>query len=337
MAKPAPSRTTNRLHFEDLDPGRFEQLCLAMVFPLQPWADIRHYGVSGSDNGVDILARETLPDGSFRTWGVQCRRYQKAARQELRRAVDDVVGRAGQAPHVLLVVVACNVSRKAHADFEAYARDKGAREALLWTASVIEARLFANRHDLLFAYFGISLASATRTREESIRRNIALKKRLMSEFRAKSVDHREIGKDPRKQFCVDTLIIHSIDDNAYPVVDRGESGISGWFKVQLWDFYHNGICVILRGMHVHVVGDRAWQQVEHDAQRARFGYQIGRIPFGSIVEVDIAGDEYYSDPHLFCRFEHLGEPYESIGFVVTDGDYPVVLQDQPRHGSVTPA
>lgn len=330
--KPTPSRTTNRLHFEDLDPGRFEQLCLTILYPLRPWADLKHFGLSGGDDGVDILARETLDDGSVRTWGVQCRRYQKAAKSDLCRAVDDVTHRAGQAPDVLLVVLACDVSRTAHECFEAYARERGAKEPMLWTASIIEARLYAARQDLLFAYFGIALAATARSKEESIRRNVTLKKRLLLDFRAHSVDHREVAKDPRKKFRIGRLIIRSIDDTDYPSVGREKSGIGGWFRVQLWDFYHNGLCVILSGMHVVVQG-KAWRAAKHDEDDARFGYMLGRIPFGSIVEVDAAGDEYYSEPHIFCRFEHMGEPYESIGFVVTDGEYPFLLQDQARVAS----
>jgi hypothetical protein len=39
---------------------------------------------------------------------------------------------------------------------------------------------------------------------------------------------------------------------------------------------------------------------------------VGRIPFDSIVEIDWAGDEHYSDPHFYCWFEHKEGCYESI-------------------------
>ena len=39
------TKTTNKLHFTDLDPIRFEDFCLALIYPLHPWADIRHYVV----------------------------------------------------------------------------------------------------------------------------------------------------------------------------------------------------------------------------------------------------------------------------------------------------
>src|SRR4051812_31319805 len=82
MAK--PTRTTNRIVFTHLAHERFEDLCLAMVYPLHPWIDIRHYGRSGGDGGVDILAEEGLEDGKNRQWYVQCRRYKTASKSTLR-------------------------------------------------------------------------------------------------------------------------------------------------------------------------------------------------------------------------------------------------------------
>lgn len=36
-----PSRTINRLHFDDLNPGRVEDLSLALVCRLHQWEDIQ--------------------------------------------------------------------------------------------------------------------------------------------------------------------------------------------------------------------------------------------------------------------------------------------------------
>lgn len=39
-AKTMVTRTTNQLHFEDLDPIRFEELILAMVFRMRRWDNV---------------------------------------------------------------------------------------------------------------------------------------------------------------------------------------------------------------------------------------------------------------------------------------------------------
>lgn len=148
--------TTNRLHFTDLDPIRFEDLCLSLVFSLRQWVEIQHYGRLGGDRGVDIFAQERIADGSILAWHVQCRRYIRAAKATLEKAVDDTLAKAAAVPDVLLVVLACDVRRAAHEGYKTYALGKGVTTPMLWTASLLEARLYKERRDLLFAYFGIS-------------------------------------------------------------------------------------------------------------------------------------------------------------------------------------
>ena len=58
MKTARPSRTTNRLHFDDLDPRRFEDLCHSIIYPLRDWKEMSHPGRSGSDEGIDIVATE---------------------------------------------------------------------------------------------------------------------------------------------------------------------------------------------------------------------------------------------------------------------------------------
>src|ERR1700677_3188777 len=105
---PKPSLTTNRLHFEDLAPERFEDLCLGLVHPLHPWVELRHPGRQGADAGVDIFAKERVEDGVERVWLIQCRRSSRAAQKVLKKAVDDALAKVQSPPDVLLVVVACN-------------------------------------------------------------------------------------------------------------------------------------------------------------------------------------------------------------------------------------
>lgn len=38
------SETINQLHFEDLDPIRFEELILAMVCKMKKWDKLDHFG-----------------------------------------------------------------------------------------------------------------------------------------------------------------------------------------------------------------------------------------------------------------------------------------------------
>ena len=339
-----PSKTTNRLHFTDMDPTRFEDLCLALIYPLHPWSDIRHYGRLGGDGGVDILARERMDDADDREWFIQCRRYSKATKSTVIKAVDDALAKVKavddaqakptHAPDVLLVVLACDVSRTAHEAYTSYASSMGVSSPLLWTASLLEARLHAERRDLLFTYFGISEAAEARRREGTISRNIALKRRLRRELlRTTGVNRDRARTRPMEKFIASDVIVHSTDDTSYPDVDEERIGFSGWFKVEIWDFYHNGLEFVTGIDYGIVDGDGRWAVIGHDQpvgdefKRIKM-FRLAQIPYRNIVDFDTMGDEYYPQPHMYCRFADGGQPYEGFRWVLIDDDFPWPMEPE---------
>ncbi len=52
------SRTFNPLHFEDLEPHRFEDLIRQLIYDFKDWKSIKATGRLGSDDGIDIFAVE---------------------------------------------------------------------------------------------------------------------------------------------------------------------------------------------------------------------------------------------------------------------------------------
>jgi Restriction endonuclease len=330
-----PTRTTNRLHFTDLSHTRFEDLAMQLVYRLHRWEQIHHDGRAGSDDGVDIRAVERLDDESLRQWFVQCRRYKKASAATFKKAVDDALEKAKQPPDVLLTVVACDVSMKARADYESYATEKGVETPQLWAASTLETRLYSDHRDLLFAFFGISLARQERSRETSVKRNLAMKRRLAKVFTPGFKDQRW------------DIIVHSVDDDSYPRIVPPPAGhASGWFKVEFCGFYYNGVEVYLRVEPA--VMERAtgrWALIKYslaeEVDKERFDtfnvFHVGRIPYRNIIEVDEEGDEYDYDPHLYCSFVG-GEPYEDFIFRTTKDKYTLEKELQrPRIRTKLPA
>jgi hypothetical protein len=103
----------------------------------------------------------------------------------------------------------------------------------------------------------------------------------------------------------------------YPDLDAESKGISPWFRVGLVGRYHRGIEVAL-GIHALVweATEEHWRVADYDSEKDQSinGYQIGYIPYDAIESVDWNGDEYYSYPHIYCYFEHSGQPYERIAF-----------------------
>jgi len=329
-----PTKTTNRIHFTDLDPIRFEDLCLALLYPLHPWLDIRHYGRTGGDGGVDIFAKELVENDQERNWFIQCRRYKSASEATLKKAVDDTLGKSQNPPEVLLVVIACDVRRKVHESYIEYAGTRGIQTPLLWTASILEAALYNKRKDLLFSYFRISTAIESRKQEMTISRNISIKKLLRKELlkETKMIDLSKEQKDPSEIFNTSQIIIHSIDDSVYPSVTDENDGISGWFKLKLWGFYYNGLEFILSIDSGLLDKDGYWTVINYNQSFDTSRHQkielfkIAQIPFQNIVDIDKAGDEYYSEPHLYCRFANGGEPYEGFKYVMFIDDCPFTME-----------
>lgn len=324
-----PTKTTNRIHLTDLDHRRFEDLCLAMIYNFGSWSEIRHYGRSGGDQGVDIWCKQHSRDGSASTWFVQCRRYDKAGAATLKAAVDDSLSHADELPEVLLVVVACDVSRAAHESFMDYAKKRGVKTPKLWTQSVIEAHLYNERKDLLFSYFGISEPSRIRSAEASIKRNLAMKKRVGREL----VRPLKAGPNswsnpenpgPWDQFICGEAIVRSIEDKSYPGIDDVEVGPSSWFKTEFFDLYHDGIEFVLQVESIVVADDGRWAIVPFQAETGQLSvikaFRLGRMPYREIVEIDPSGDLHYSQPHIYCRFAEKVGPWEAFVFRPADED-----------------
>ena len=51
-------------------------------------------------------------------------------------------------------------------------------------------------------------------------------------------------------------------------------------------------------------------------------FQLARIPYRNIVDVDMIGDEYYPQPHIYCRFADGGAPYEGFRYVLINDEFP---------------
>ncbi len=197
---------------------------------------------------------------------------------------------------------------------------------MVWTASVIESKLYSEHHDLLFSYFGVSLSAEKRNRIATVQRNIRLKHRMKDDLLKTTRDVSETIKRPYKKFSYSELLIRSIDDRFYPEIDEDSFGISSWFKVEPYDFYHNGIEVVI-GVEECIFNDNGnWDLVGRndttmrEKYRCKHVYVVGRIPYENIVDYDMDGDNHYGFPHVFCDFKNNGMPYEEIVYYVISNE-----------------
>lgn len=54
------TRTMNPLHFEDLEPHRFEDLVRQLIYDYRQWKTLEATGRTGGDEGIDIRAVERM-------------------------------------------------------------------------------------------------------------------------------------------------------------------------------------------------------------------------------------------------------------------------------------
>ena len=318
------TKTINQLHFDDLDPIRFEELILSMVYRMRRWEKLDHFGKKGSDDGIDIRAVEKLENGKENVWHFQCKRYQRLTNSQIKNIINDYIAKNKFLPDYYILVVSCSLSKKQIEFYEEFCKENGFKSVTVWTNSIIEAKLYSEYQDLLFAYFGINLTTERNKIQNTIRRNIALKKRMKKDFLKQGGcrnrdEVRERLDNPWKKFNHTEVLIRSIYDKAYPYDNTLlNNDYSGYYKAEVFDFYHNGLMV----RAYPYAEDIKYKQLNYETDEYEIidirAEILGCIPYENIIDYDIEGDEYYNYPHIFCEFINVTDPYEKLTYITPD-------------------
>ena len=132
------------------------------------------------------------------------------------------------------------------------------------------------------------------------------------------------GQSRPWKFAKGEFIVHRLGETSYPSTDE-DPGISDWFKLEAFDFYHNGIEGILNIEYALVSNEtRQWAPLDYDQSQQTFpaGFSVvkvfktGRIPWRNIRHHDLHGDDYYRCPHFYCLYAKDGMPYEGFGYYI---------------------
>jgi hypothetical protein len=127
-------------------------------------------------------------------------------------------------------------------------------------------------------------------------------------------------------------IIRSIDHDHYPEVDEEPEGpMSSWVREQLYDLSSEGVEIwtgASMGTEI-IMDDRGYWEIlsdDDDIRKSDPRYKSARImvidtiPYYNIIDYRKDGDEYYNDPHLFCRFEFEGTPFSKRRYQIYYGE-----------------
>jgi hypothetical protein len=187
------TKTINPLHFEDLEPHRFEDLVRRLLYTFRDWSNIEATGRAGSDEGFDIRAWEkgesvtNLSDEGEegerevdgRLWQVQGKREKTITPAKIRAIIEEGVDDANP-PHGYILAAATNISKAGYDAFREELKKKGVTEFQFWGKDHLEDQLALPENDeILFTFFGLSLSPRRRSRTAELKFNINNKNKII--------------------------------------------------------------------------------------------------------------------------------------------------------------
>lgn len=334
------TRTTNPLHFEDLEPHRFEDLARQLVYDFRNWSNLEATGAAGSDDGFDARGREVIFDTENideenenpseleeRIWLIQCKREKSISPKKIETYLKDIFSTSSDPLYGIIFIAACNFSKKTRDAFISEIRKNSIKEFQLWGKSELEDLLFQPKNDhLLFAYFGFSLAVRKRTIKTKLRSRIATKKKAL----------RVLDKVGMRE-----VLIRDANDTNYPY--SGE--VPDFEKFPPWKIYfyekqkHDGLMFLVRKYLAYLSDDKKhfdyieefnaiqnwdnpWPTEEKDREsiekdwrelpEANRAYiEIYRVvTYDSILAIDEDGDNIFRGPHFYASYTPKDGPFE---------------------------
>jgi hypothetical protein len=257
---PKVSRTYGPIHFEDLDPHRFEDLVRQLVYDFKDWQTIEGTGRSGSDDGIDIRAFERLAttrseegedeDGREfphpmmgNLWIIQCKREKEIGPKRVGEIIDEIDAKSP--PYGYILAAACNFSKQSYDRFRDKLIEKGVMEFHLWGKAELEDMLYQPKNDhILFTFFGISLVTKRRSRSTEIRRTVANKNKLLR------VLGTELGHVP--------VLIRDANDEHYPFKEayKDFERFPRWQEFPASTYHPHGLIVKTRDYYGYIDRER---------------------------------------------------------------------------------
>jgi len=333
MAKQKLSRTTNPIHFEDLEPHSFESLVRQLLYDLRDWATLEATGQGGADDGYDARAFEKASgsengepsqvEGNL--WMIQCKREHKLGPTRVKDIIEESI--QGEVPYGFILAAPTNFSKKSYDVFRDTLREKGVMEFYLWGKPTLEDMLYFPKNDrILFTFFGVSFVSNRKSRATEVRAVVTTKNKLQKILQSSP----HIGQ---------RILVRDIKDTYYPK----ESAYPDFSKEPKWKEYFvtahhpKGLRVKMHKYYASVdekkkqfdyfnldtlpreeiINEppkqeesylRDFHQMLPTAHQADYIVE-GLIKYEDILVIDDQGDAKYEMPHLYVDFRGENGPF----------------------------
>jgi len=344
MAKSKVTRTYGPIHFEDLDPHRFEDLVRELIYDYKDWQTIEATGRSGKDSGFDVRAYEKTDkitqtesddedseeahpmEGDL--WMIQGKREKEIGPKRVKEILADIDPK--NPPYGYILAASANFSKDSYDIFREELRKKGVMEFYLWGRAELEDMLYLPKNDrILFTFFGISLVSKRRSRATEIRQVVNNKNKLYRIFG----DGRDFYK---------SVLLRDSKDTKYPY--QGEykdfQKHPRWREYRAVEYHPIGLIVNIRKHFAYVDTEKKEYDYteavnfiyrESDSQEDKDKQQKARnkvedyweylprrnqatyvrnglIRYDEMLIIDDKGDGWHKFPHIFVDFDFQTGP-----------------------------
>jgi len=342
MAEPSNKTTStlNPLHFEDLEPKRFEDLIRQLAYDYRDWHDLEATGRSGNDGNFDARGVERGPvaededQPNLRNWQIQCKREAKIGPAKALKYAQEIAATPNL--YGALFVTSAELSRNARDVMREEIAKSNIQEFHIWSRSEIEDQLFQPKNDhLLFAYFGKSLTKQQRGRAMTIKSQLATKRSaikilgVINENHHKEILLRSSTSDnypdhafrppkaavgPNREFIDCFFIQHFYGGivvafkQLYMIIDNEKKLYDLEERINMLDMYDSEFTP--RRQSIPTIQQNFpyfWGDV--DESKRFIAYEIGVVPYHSIAAIDESGDEYAAKPHVYVQPSATGEIY----------------------------
>ena len=370
MKKSNITRTFGPIHFEDLDPHRFEDLIRELIYDYKEWQSIEATGRSGSDEGFDVRAYEKAETISHlinddnediiethpmegNLWMIQGKREKEIGPQKIMSILSYVDPK--NPPYGYILAASTNFSKKAYDLFRQELRKKGVMEFYIWGKAELEDMLHLPKNDrILFTFFGFSLVSKRRSRITEIRSAVNIKNKLF----------RMIGEG---QNLNKLILLRDLKDINYPNEKQygdfktkprwNDFNACGHHPLGLWCYtqecfayidiekkeydytkeidltYHKSIDEDNDKHNKHSEKRDLINDFWDFLPRKNKGYflSLGLIKYIDIALLDDKGDVNYDIPHIYVEFNSNMEPFSKyINFIKINNNEIDITEDYKR-------
>lgn len=326
-----PTKTTNPLPFEHLEPKRFEDLVRQLIYDFKRWRQLEATGRSGGDSGFDARGWEAIYDGGDptgdqpgsdgdddgeapppdgdRLWLIQCKRERSIGPTKILQHLALIPASTLEGLYGLVFVAACDLSKATRDACRTWCRERGIQEVHIWGRGEIEDLLFQPKNDhLLFAYFGISLQIRKRSTTAALRRVTTVKRKL-----------KRLLTGPG--FPGTSLILRDASDDRYPWT-QGVSLRTGqflWRPVAAKSLGPRGLRVVVRCFHAFY---------RHESQEWDAASMLNRAtPYEARNLWDLDDDEARRESSSAIQsWGRLPQPNQAFLYVLRDLPYEEILE-----------